>query len=304
MSNTTNNTEIQKKETKEKKHPLKIILLILFFAAMISGIVYCAYHLIVIRNKYQASADKVHAVADVFYAENDSLTTEMMNEEVQIGEENTIENFEGGFNLQPLIDLNEDTIGWIKIDDTDVDYPVMKHKTESDFYMHRDFDKNYDFSGLPFIPVENTIGGKWQNYIIYGHHMANGTMFGDLTEFLDEEFMKAHPTFTLVLRVGDEDVLYKCEIFSIHNATTREAIWVPFFPSAAEMDIYIDQMKQASAIPLDVDVSSDDTIVTLSTCHRGYDYEEGRFLVHAKLTKIIGRKIDTNTTTNTEDSAK
>ncbi len=91
----------------------------------------------------------------------------------------------------PLYERNPDFFGWLSIEGIDIDYPVMYTPDDSEHYLRRAFDGSYSGSGVPFVDGNCPADGSY--YLIYGHHMNNGTMFGQLPEYQDEEFCKEHP---------------------------------------------------------------------------------------------------------------
>ena len=91
-----------------------------------------------------------------------------------------------------LFEQNEDFIGWIKIDGTKIDYPVMQSPNNPDYYLKHSFEKAYSDYGVPYID-EACATGISNNLVIYGHHMKNGTMFSDLCNYTDADFCKEHP---------------------------------------------------------------------------------------------------------------
>ena len=92
-----------------------------------------------------------------------------------------------------LFAQNNDFIGWIRIDGTNVNYPVMQTPNKPDFYLKRSFDKSYSDYGVPYID-EACMTGISNNLVIYGHHMNDGSMFADLCKYADADFCKEHPT--------------------------------------------------------------------------------------------------------------
>ena len=100
--------------------------------------------------------------------------------------------------LAALYQKNNDLVGWVEVEGTKIDYPVMQTKDEGEdpeFYLHRDFDKEYSDSGTPFMDVSSDIYVPTWNWLIYGHHMKSGIMFHDLVKYEDREFYEKHPTF-------------------------------------------------------------------------------------------------------------
>lgn len=110
--------------------------------------------------------------------------------------------------LAELYAQNQDIIGWIEVPGTKINYPVMQTPEDPEYYLHRDFNKNYSESGTPFLDAASCIKdatrianeeyadeSTW-DWLVYGHHMKFGTMFHDLLKFEDKEFWKKHKEFT------------------------------------------------------------------------------------------------------------
>ena len=95
-------------------------------------------------------------------------------------------------NIAPVLKQNADCIGWIFIEGTNINYPVMHTPDNPQKYLRLSFDKKYSQSGVPFLDGRCSLQGG--NLIIYGHNMKNGTMFSDLKKYLDTDFRKAHKT--------------------------------------------------------------------------------------------------------------
>ena len=94
-----------------------------------------------------------------------------------------------------LFEQNSDIVGWIRIDDTQINYPVMQSPQESNFYLKHGFDKEYTDYGCPYMSESCDVNKPSDNLIVYGHHMKNGTMFSDLERFKKKEFWEEHKTF-------------------------------------------------------------------------------------------------------------
>ena len=92
-----------------------------------------------------------------------------------------------------LHEENPDCIGWLTIDGTRIDYPVMYRPGDKNYYLHRDFNGEYSANGCLFLAEECVLGDS-DNLIIYGHHMNSGKMFADLEKYKDEGFYEEHPT--------------------------------------------------------------------------------------------------------------
>lgn len=181
-----------------------------------------------------------------------------------------------------LLSENEDTVGWIKVPNTKIDYVVVKPPEGEDheYYLYRDFYQNYDTYGTVFMDYRSSLDSK--NMILHGHHMQDGRMFGTLKYFEDFDFYKKTPTFTF------NTIYEKSEwkIISILKTNTLESQGEFFnylrgdFDSDYDFLNFVYQVRERSIIDTPVKVNENDTLVTLSTCT--YDFSEFRFVVVAR----------------------
>ncbi|MDO4810188.1 MAG: class B sortase [Eubacteriales bacterium] len=176
---------------------------------------------------------------------------------------------------------NPDFAGWIKIDGTAIDYPVMYAPKDADFYLHHDFDKNESSSGVPYIGKD--CGPESDNVILYAHNMKNGTMFAGLLKYADEGYFKNHPVVSFDTLEGDgtydiiavfrEQVHYRDEtnVFRYYNYCGK--LTEPQFRE------YMDQIRAHSLYDTGKTAQYGQQLLTLSTC--SYHTENGRFVVVA-----------------------
>lgn len=122
---------------------------------------------------------------------NDTTDTAEETTDIQTKPEAT----EQKHNLAPVFEQNGECIGWICIDGTAVNYPVMHTPTDPQKYLRKSFDKKYSVSGVPFLDYRCDINTT--NLIVYGHNMKNGTMFACLKKYLDNTFREQHPVIEL-----------------------------------------------------------------------------------------------------------
>ncbi|WP_051237789.1 class B sortase [Lacticigenium naphthae] len=168
---------------------------------------------------------------------------------------------------------NPDYVGWLTLNDTKIDYPVVRGR-DNEFYLTHNFYKEKDVLGAIFMDHRNIGLGKDDHGIIYGHHSAYGHMFADLENFLTEDFLLAHPTFTF------EDMYTErtYEIFSVHIAPAD-----PYFIQTSfeeeELASYFQSLKEKSIVPLTAEATKDMKMLSLLTCN--YVVDEGRLYVHA-----------------------
>lgn len=188
--------------------------------------------------------------------------------------------------FEELYRANHDFVGWIKIDDTNVDYPVMYTPNDNErgeHYIHLDFDEKYSASGLPFIDRNCDLKLPTDNTIIYGHNMNSGKMFHDILKYENEDFYSTHKTFTFDTIYGDGEYEVVAMFYAqILPDASKDFKYYQFVNAGSNEEFmnYIDNIKSMSIIDTGVDVKFGDKLVTLSTC--AYHVDDGRFAVIAK----------------------
>ena len=181
---------------------------------------------------------------------------------------------------------NSDMVGWIQIEGTRIDYPVMQTPADPNYYLKHDFEKNYTDYGCPFMQADCDALAPSDNLIIYGHNMKNGSMFADLAKYGSKDFWQAHKTVWFDTELGSSAY----EIFAVIHTTVQaeSADAFPFyrFVNAASPEEFADYVSACKARVLyDTGISAEygDKLLTLSTCDNITD--NGRLLVIAKQTK-------------------
>lgn len=185
-----------------------------------------------------------------------------------------------------LYRMNPDFIGWITIEGTEVDYPVMQSMNDEEYYLHRDFDKNYSLAGMLFADTDSDIRKPSDNIIIYGHHMQSGKMFQNLTKYEDEDFYLAHKfiIFDTIENNGIYEVIsaFKTQIYDEDYTGFK---YYKFFDASGKeaFDTYVSSCKALCSYNIPVSAEYGDELLTLSTCN--YHTTNGRFVVVAKKIK-------------------
>lgn len=182
-----------------------------------------------------------------------------------------------------VYEQNSDFVGWISTPGTNIDYPVMQTVDNPNYYLKRNFEKQYSDYGVPYVQ-ENCDLEFSDNCVIYGHHMNNGTMFADLCKYADEVFYREHKTirFDTLSGFGEYEIVaafktvaYSEQGFKYYHFTRAD--------SAEEFDAYIAKCKELSFYDTGVNAEYGDKLITLSTCE--YSRTNGRMVVVAK--KIV-----------------
>ncbi len=231
---------------------MKKVILNIIIVILICTLFYSGYHIV------------------VWYLDNkktDNLITDVKDEVKK--EDSKTNNITYDFNK--LKSINDETVAWINIPNTNVDYPIVKHKDNS-FYLNHSFDKSHNISGWLFMDYRNNNDFTDKNTIIYAHGMLNGTMFGSLRNLLKLDDLK-----NTSINIYTEKGLIEYKIFSIYKIpTTDDYLKISFENN--EFTNFIDLIGPRSEKYLDETVNEKDTILTLSTC---YDETE-KLVIHAK----------------------
>lgn len=174
---------------------------------------------------------------------------------------------------------NKDAVAWIWFKSIEeISYPVMQADDNS-YYLHRNTKEQYSFAGSIFMDYHNNYDFSDQNTIIYGHNMADGTMFGSLKKLMDDEFYSKHPYFYIYTRDGR---MLKYQIFSASVIQPSSSIYTYAFGDLEKYQEYIDTWVNNSMYDAGTKPSVNDRIVTLSTCTQ---HGSKRFAVQGYLVK-------------------
>ena len=183
---------------------------------------------------------------------------------------------------QTLYHKNKSLIGWLKIADTNIDYPVMQ-TANNEYYLDHNYSQEYDKNGSLFMDKDCNVVRRNTNLIIYGHHMKSGKMFGSLNKYSSEEYCKTHSKiqFDTIYEKGTYEVMY---VFRsrIYNEDEIVFKYYQFFDATSEQefDSYMQEMAALSLYDTGVTASYGDELLTLSTCDNSET--DGRFVVVAK----------------------
>ena len=177
-----------------------------------------------------------------------------------------------------LYEENNDFIGWIRIDGTNVNYPVMQTVDTPDFYLKHGFDKAYSNYGVPYLD-ENCATGLSNNLVIYGHNMKNGSMFHDLLNYSTVSYWEDHQIirFDTLSQFNEYQVVLAFR-FDTNNEYFRYNEYTDM--NEDEFIEFMEECRIRQLYDTGVSVEYGDELLTLSTCE--YTYDNGRFVVLAK----------------------
>lgn len=179
-----------------------------------------------------------------------------------------------------LYEKNPDTVGWLKIEGTVINYPVMQTPDRVDYYLKRDFNGNHSEYGCLYVRETCDVFAPSDNVTIYGHHMKNGSMFGSLKKYRSQSFWEKHPVIQF-------DTLYEEHTYTIFAVFTTTASVGQGFPyhtfddaaDEADFDEFVVNCKALSLYDTGITPQYGDKLICLSTCE--YSQVNGRLVVVA-----------------------
>lgn len=247
-------------EEKNKNYKIFIILAIILGISIIGFVLYF----------YFSKADRKELGKD--YSIGD-LSQEVMDSKS-----------EGRDLVQDINDINKnykDAVAWLKVLGTSIDSPVFQ-STDNARYLRNDRENNKTRWGENFLDYTcdlSKIDDEMQHYIIYGHNTEVDTRFTPLLNYKNMDFFKEHQ----IIELATLNKIYKFQIFSVYKTDTSFYYIENDFKDEVEYGEFLQTIKDKSEYNTSVEVTSDDTILTLSTCD--YSIKDGRYVVHAKLMK-------------------
>ena len=251
----------RKKNKKYAKVILNIIIyMILFFLLIYSGAKIFKWY------KDKTNNNQI--------AEQIKNTVIFEEEKENEDEEENKEEYTVDFNK--LKEQNNETIAWIKVNNTNVEYPVVK-TTNNSFYLNHSFDKSKNLAGWIFADFKNKFDNTDKNIVIYGHNMRDGSMFGSLKNILNSDWYDNEENTNITLFTENEKCIYK--VFSVYKIENEDYYIKTEFSNDSEFEKFIETLKKRSIKNFNIDISKEDSILTLSTCANNNKY---RVVLHAK----------------------
>lgn len=171
-----------------------------------------------------------------------------------------------------LASINSDYKFWINVEGTNIDYPVVQG-SDNDFYLNHDFNKNYLPAGSIFLDYRNNFETD-SNSVIYGHHMRNSTMFGQIEKFKDKDFFENNK----IISIKTDSTTYEYEIFAIGIYDADFGYNDVSFSAEEDFNNFLNKILSNAMYSRNI-VSQHDKIITLSTC--SYEYDNARTAIFA-----------------------
>lgn len=267
MEENKNNTQKQPEQKKKKKSD---VLLMIALIVAIAVFCYAAFNLYHIYTEYKKGTDEYNQIEEMAVTERDADSAEVAGPNAQLKPPIEVD-------FDKLKSVNEDVVGWIYVDALpDISYPIVKGK-DNQTYLHQTYEKNYNFAGTIFVDYENSGDFSDCNTLVYGHNMKNGSMFGHLKKFREDDKLYKQDKYFWILTPERN---YRYEIITAYTTGVNSDTYTLFKGPGEEFEKYLETIKGYSEIQTDdTDLTIKDRIVTLSTCTGN---ESTRFVVQGK----------------------
>lgn len=188
---------------------------------------------------------------------------------------------ENNYNLENILKINSDTVAWVKIDGTNINYPIMQN---GDFYLHKNIYKNYSCHGTPYLAYYCDLK-KSDNLIIYGHHMNDNTMFSQLEKYKNYNFYLNHKYIKLYTLENGKTIENKYEVMIAFKTVVYSDKGFKYysytdFQNYKEYEEFVKGCRNTEFYYTGIVGTHKDKYITLSTCE--YSQKNGRMVVVAK----------------------
>ncbi len=265
------NSKHAKTEGKKKRINTKLITIIALSILLIASVSYLVYYTYSQWKNKKMMEELANFVTAPAVKENTEGTSEEQRKTALLE------------NLQELKKQNSDLVGWLAIDGTKINYPVLQ-TDNNDYYVNHNFEKEYNELGSIFLDKDCDIQKPTANFLIYGHRSNGGQMFETLTNYKEKDFYEEHPTFEFATL----DEVFECQIIAVFRSQvylkSQDVFKYYFFKDAEneeEFQDYIENVKKLSMYQIEETAEYGDQLITLSTCD--YHVTDGRFAIVAKI---------------------
>ena len=244
-------------EQKKAKHSKrKKMNFLRFFILLICVVTICisVFHIVKWMKENKKSKENKNKIQDSVTIEDDNIIVD----------------------FNKLKEENSDTVAWLKVEGTNIEYPVVKAQ-DNDFYLYHSFDKTYNSAGWIFADYKTLFDGTDKHIVIYGHNRRDGSMFGTLKKILEKDWYENEDNkyITFITEEGTT----KYEVFSVYKIEDEDYYITNRFNSNDEYEELINTVKGRSIHDFGSEVLRSDKMLTLSTCADNNKY---RVVLHAK----------------------
>lgn len=264
-----------------KKKVISIILSLIAIACLIAACVLLILSCIQDRQAEDAISD--YRVEEDTQITGEELISDVPSLDESLEEDNTEEVIAVTNPYAESFGANEDMAGWLVVPGTNIDYPVMWTPEDENYYLYRDFEKNDNNNGCLILDTDSCLNPLTTNLIIHGHNMKSGAMFGNLTDYEDEDYYNEHKQIILYTKECQRNyeiiAVFRSQVYKKSQDVFK---FYKFFEATNEEEFadFYNNIKELSLYDTGVTAQFGDNFITLSTCV--YHVTNGRFVVVAK----------------------
>lgn len=270
----------QRERKKKRRGVIGTILTVIILSVCVGGFCFSAYTLYGYYRTYKDGEDEYEKLRSYIQENGDDGENSDAKDSSNSKKKKTkADDFKAPkVDFDELKDINSDIIGWIKVQGTVINYPIVQGD-DNTYYLKKTFEKQSNYSGAIFMDYLNAPDFSSDNTVLYGHNLKTGEMFGGLQKYEKKDYLKDHKYIWIITPEYNKQY----EIFASYKTDERSEVYTLEFNSFADMDSYFRLAKEASYFSSDSILLQDDKILTLSTCVS--ESEEARRVVQAKLIK-------------------
>lgn len=280
----TNRYQSNYKKKKRRKLKWKNIILFLFFVIFFITLIISIVHIVRWKlDNNKAEDEIINTQENVTIVEKeDTQNTEIIEPKEEIPKANPYWDYIKmnliDVDFTDIKSINDETVGWIQVNGTNINYPFVKHN-DNKFYLTHSFNKSYNTAGWVFMDYRNNATEFDRNTIIYAHGMINNIMFGSLRKILTNGWLNNKNNYVIKLSTEYENTLW--QVFSVYRIPTTNDYLKTNFNSENDFLEFANMLIERSAYNFETTLNENDKILTLSTCYDDND----KVVLHAKLIK-------------------
>ena len=261
---------------KKKKLPLLIFFISLFF------VIISSFQIIKWTKDNKSTNKETNKITDNIKVKKTYKDTKLIEQNNEIANSNPYWDFIKmkliDVDLNELKKQNNETVGWIQVKGTNINYPFVQHSDNS-YYLSHDFSKNKNNAGWLFLDYRNNINQINKNTIIYGHGRLDRTMFGSLKNIFKSDWLNDQNNYVIFISTEKENTMW--QVFSTYRIKTTSDYLRINFQNDNDYQNFLDMITKRSEHNFNTPINTNDNILTLSTCYNN----EKKVVLHAKLIK-------------------
>lgn len=261
---------------KKKKLPLLIFFISLFF------VIISSFQIIKWTKDNKSTNKETNKITDNIKVKKTNKDTKLIEQNNEIANSNPYWDFIKmkliDVDLNELKKQNNETVGWIQVKGTNINYPFVQHSDNS-YYLSHDFSKNKNNAGWLFLDYRNNINQMNKNTIIYGHGRLDRTMFGSLKNIFKSDWLNDQNNYVIFISTEKENTMW--QVFSTYRIKTTSDYLRINFQNDNDYQNFLDMITKRSEHNFNTPINTNDNILTLSTCYNN----EKKVVLHAKLIK-------------------